>query len=81
MVVVVVGVVDPGMVGGGTCHRPRCFLLRLWFPHMRSGRLLLNLFFMPTGEHVFSQLGSYFPTDYCPSNRVRLLPRRCEPLN
>jgi len=40
-----------------------------------------ELIFTPTGEHVFSQLGSYFLTDYCPSNRVILLPQRCEPLN
>ena len=41
--VVVVGVVDPGMmIGGGTCHRPICFLLRLRFPRTRIGCLLLN---------------------------------------
>ena len=40
-----------------------------------------ELIFTPTGERVFSQLGIYFPTNYCPSNRVRLLPQRCEPLN
>ena len=40
-----------------------------------------ELIFTPTGEHVFFQLGSYFLTDYCPSNRVILLPQRCEPLS
>jgi len=35
-----------------------------------------ELIVIPTGEHIFSQLGSYFLTDYCPSNRVRLLPQR-----
>ena len=42
MVVVVVGVVDPGMIDGGTCHCPRRLLLLLWFPRTRSGRLLPN---------------------------------------
>ena len=41
--VVVVGVVDPGMmIGGGTCRRPKCFLFQLRFPCTRSGHLLLN---------------------------------------
>ena len=42
VVVVVVGAVDPGMIVGGTCCRPKRLLLRWSFPRTRSGRLLLN---------------------------------------
>jgi len=42
VVVVIVGVVGPRMIGGGTCHCPRCFLLLLWFSHSRNSCLLLN---------------------------------------
>ena len=40
--VVVVGVVGPRMVGGGTCRRPKRLLLWSWFPRMRSDCLLPN---------------------------------------
>ena len=40
--VVVVGAVDPGMIVGGTCRRPKRLLLWSWFPHMRSDCLLPN---------------------------------------
>ena len=43
VVIVVVGVVDPGMmIGGGTCRRPKCFLFQLRFSRTRSSCLLLN---------------------------------------
>ena len=42
VVVGVVGAVDPGVIVGGTSRRPKCLLLLLWFPRMRSGRLLRN---------------------------------------
>ena len=40
--VVVVGAVDPGMIVGGTCRRPKRLLLWSWFPRMRSDCLLPN---------------------------------------
>ena len=42
VVVVVVGVVDPGVIVGGTSRRPKRLLLPLWFPRTRSDRLLLS---------------------------------------
>ena len=42
VVVVVVGAVDPWVIVGGTCRRPKRLLLRWWSPRMRSGRLLLS---------------------------------------
>ena len=42
-VVVVVGVVGPGMIiDGRTCYCPKRLLPLLLFPRTRSGRLLLN---------------------------------------
>ena len=42
VVVVVVGVVGPGMFGDGTCHHPEHLLPLLLFPRKRSSCLLLS---------------------------------------